>query len=341
MPRKGRKSNRVSLVTGATSPLGALVVRRLLEQGDEVRALVRYKPDSDPKRLKMLVGIKPYIADISKSDDETFSMMERACKDVDRIFHFASVPQTGKTHVDVYRNVSVVGTELLLRAYIASNEARKVRIIYSSSTAVYGYDRKDELLTEESKTSPKNPYGESKFMTEEVIKAFAAVNSRITYTIFRIAVMYGPGYDYGFEQLFKLIKSGRMRIIGSGANHLTLVNEHDVADAAVLASDSERAANRIYNLSDGINYTQKGLLQMAAKLLGTTMPDKGVNPTLAALAAKASGVDGSQMRFLLSDRTMSIDRIRKELGFIPKRTIESEGSALIDEFKRQYSDEIK
>lgn len=328
----------MSLVTGATSPLGALVVQRLLEQGDEVRALVRHKPDSGPERLKLLVGVKPYIADISKSDDETFAMMERACRGVDRIFHFASVPQTGKTHVDVYRNVSVVGTELLLRAYIASNDASsKLRIIYSSSTSVYGYDRKGELLTEESKTSPKNPYGESKFMTEEVIKAFAAVNSRITYTIFRIAVMYGPGYDYGFEQLFKLIKAGRMRIIGNGDNHLTLVNEHDVADAAVLAADNESAANRVYNLSDGVSYTQRELLQMAAKLLGTTMPDKGVNPTLASLAAKASGVDGSQMRFLLSDRVMKIDRIKKELGFVPKRTIQSEGKALVEEFKQQYS----
>jgi UDP-glucose 4-epimerase len=267
-------------------------------------------------------------------------MMERACKGIDRIFHFASVPQTGKTHVDVYRNVSVVGTELLLRAFIASNEEdSKLRIVYSSSTSVYGYDRKGEILTEDSNTAPKNPYGESKFMTEEVIKAFAAVNSRITYTIFRIAVMYGPGYDYGFEQLFRLIKDGRMRIIGNGDNHLTLVNEHDVAEIAVIAADNENAANRVYNLSDGISYTQRGVLQTAAKLLGTTIPEKGVNSTIAKLAAKAAGVDGSQMRFLLSDRVLSIERIKKELGFTPKRSIYTEGKALVEEFNKDYSSE--
>lgn len=339
MPRKNDpRSSGISLVTGATSPIGALIVRRLLDQGDEVRIIVRNRPDSGPERLKLLAGVKPYVADMGRSDNETFEMMERACKGVTRIFHMASVPQTGRMTVDMYRNVNVVGTELLLRAHISANKGTgiKMRMVYSSSTSVYGYDRKGETLTEDSRTMPKNPYGESKFMTEEVIKAFAAVNSSITYTILRIAVMYGKGYSYGFNRMFRLIKEGRMRIIGGGGNHLSMVSEYDVADAAILASLSPKAANKVYNVGDGNAYTQKELIQKAAKLLGAGMPMKGVSPLLAKIAAKAKGVDRSQMQFLLSDRIMSIDRIKKDLGFVPKRSIDTEGAAMVEEFMNSY-----
>ena len=120
-----------------------------------------------------------------------------------------------------------------------------MHILYSSSTAVYGYNRAGETLTEESKTAPVTPYGESKLMGEHVIKAFASANKRVRYTIFRIGIIYGEGYDMGFNRVFRMLREGRMKVIGDGSNHLCMINVSDAADAMItVLGGRARAATR-------------------------------------------------------------------------------------------------
>jgi len=209
-------------------------------------------------------------------------------------------------------------------------------VIYSSSTAVYGYQRGGEVITEESKPLPANHYGESKLMGEQVIKAFAAANDRIKYTILRIAVIYGPGYSSPFDRVFDMLMQGKMRTIGSGDNRLSLVHLDDVVDAIMDCSESKKSQNKLYNLSDGERYTQKGLLAKAAKMLGTEYPKAGTDNVFTKLLAVGGSFNKSQMQFLTSDRIICTAKIRGELGIVPKRSIDVEGKAMADEFMKQH-----
>ncbi len=333
-----RKEHKVALVTGATSGLGIALVNRLFLDGWEIRVIIRSKPEDNPEWRKLPPGVKPYVCDLSASDDNTVKSLREACSAVGTIFHLASVPQSGRYKLDNYINTNVIGTESILRAWIDSNtdEGQNMHIIYASSTAVYGHHRKGETITEDSETKPDGPYGESKLMTEQVIKALAAANKRISYTIFRMSVIYGSGYEYSFNRIFKMLKEGKMRILGDGNNHLTLISVDDVVDAMIAAAGRQNGVNGIFNITDGSKYTQLELIGMAAKMLRVPGPTSKVNATLAKIMARAKGIDQAQIRFLLSDRIVSIDKARKELGFTPRHTIDGDGKAMVSEFERSY-----
>ena len=136
-------------------------------------------------------------------------MLKEACAGVNCIFHFASANRPTTRKFSKYVEINVIGTENLLRAFIEANPGEaEVHVVYASSTAVYGYNRPGETLSEDSRTAPVTPYGESKLMGEHVIKAFASANKRVKYTIFRIGIIYGDGYDNAFNKVFSC--SGRV-----------------------------------------------------------------------------------------------------------------------------------
>ncbi|MDE1865237.1 MAG: NAD(P)-dependent oxidoreductase [Candidatus Micrarchaeota archaeon] len=335
--RKTHSSRRVSLVTGATSTLGVEVVRRLMKRGDEVRVVIRQHPEHNQEWKGLPSGVKPYVADLSFPSADTFKILREACEGVNTIFHFASANRPTTRKFSKYVEINVIGTENLLRAFMESNPSdAHVHVIYSSSTAVYGYNRPGETLTEDSRTAPVTPYGESKLMGEHVIKAFASANKRVGYTIFRIGIMYGGSYDVSFNKVFRMLKEGRMKIIGDGGNHLCLVNVNDAAEAIVMASESPKSRNKTYNMTDGVKYTQKELIGLASKFLGLDMPKGKISKFLVKMMTVGRSFDDAQLQFLLSDRIVSVERAKKELGFRPKRSIEIEGKSMVNAFLKGH-----
>lgn len=335
--QKTPKGKHVSLVTGATSTLGIEVVKRLVKRGDEVRVILRQHPEHNPSWKRLPPGVKPYVVDFSVITPDASKVLKEACAGVDQVFHFSSANRPKTNKFSKYVEINVIGTENLLRAFIESNPGdAPLHIVYSSSTAVYGYDRKGETLTEESRTAPITPYGESKLMGEHVIKAFASANKRVTYTILRIGIMYGEGYNDAFNKVFKMIKDGRMKIIGDGGNHLCLVNVNDVADAMVMAAEAPKSANKTYNMTDGVKYTQKALITMAAKFLQVAMPKGSISRFLVKMMTIGRSFDDAQLQFLLSDRIVSIEKIKSEIGFRPKRSVEVEGKEMVAEFLKGH-----
>jgi len=252
MPRKNRMDGKgkIVLVTGATSGMGRLLVKRLLESGYEVRVILRKSPSEHPEWMDLPKGVRVYVADIALTDRETVKELERASKDVSILFHLAAVTYNYRSNygervnTNVMIETNVVGTENILQAYSEANKTGRLRLLFASSTAVYGSKRAGETLTEESDPSPNNSYGESKYMAEQVIKAFASANPRLKYTIMRIGVIYGKGYERNFMKVFKLLKEGRLVYVGKGNNHLPLVNVQDVVDGFIDAAGSERSANK-------------------------------------------------------------------------------------------------
>ena len=92
------QNRRISLVTGATSTLGVEVVKRLVTRGDEVRVIIRQRPEHNPEWKRLPPGVKPYVADLSTPAADSVKALQEACAGVNNIFHFASAnrPTTRK-----------------------------------------------------------------------------------------------------------------------------------------------------------------------------------------------------------------------------------------------------
>ncbi|MEM0147664.1 MAG: NAD(P)-dependent oxidoreductase [Candidatus Micrarchaeaceae archaeon] len=322
----------VDLITGVTSRLGSALAARLIERGDEVRAIIKDSPEKLESWVGMPSGVIPYVADLTLKTSADRASLQEAATGVDNVFHIAAAVYNYKNTTEELVSINAKGTENLLDAVIAGNYDKKsIHFLFSSTASVYGHRRSGEIITEESEVRPFAPYAKSKRIAEQVIESLCMVHKDIKYTIFRISTIYGKGYEKpSFCKLFSMIKKERMKYIGKGSNHLTLVNVNDVVDAFMLALDNQASFNKTYNVSEGKPYTQKELFDMAAEYMHVKKPSGTVPVWIARILAKSKGIKSDELEFLISDRIISISKIKKDLGFEPKASISKEGLEMID-----------
>lgn len=315
---KKRKNKEVSLVTGANGRFGRVLIKELIGKGHTVRALVLDKSMT----VELPTGVIPYVGDITDRN-----VVNSACKGADNVFHLAAIVSQHHQYAHEIVRVNAEGTHTILDGCEKNGVSH---FLFTSSVDVYGIKRK-ETLTEDSGLDPKDKYGYSKALAEEAILEHDA----IPYTIFRMATVYGSGFENSFFKMFKALKKQKIFFIGKGTNHLALVHIDDAIDAMMLAVKNDKSRKRIYNLTDGNHYTQEYLLNMAADMLRVPRPTSHVSEFMVKLIAKSRNLDSDELRFLMSDRRISIDRIRDEIGFEPKVSIEQGGKEMVSEFLRK------
>jgi nucleoside-diphosphate-sugar epimerase len=336
-----KKEAPICLVTGATTSLGRHLIQKLIKNGYQVRVVLKSQPKEDDQDWRKLPsGVIPYVADLTFKNAEDIKNLESACKGVEKVFHVAGASYNATSSYNKLIETNVIGTENLLKKCIEVNSQSTdpIQFLYTSSITVYGYRRSGELLNEKSSTKPGSHYSESKLMAEHVIQSFAETHSKLRYTILRLGTIYGPGYEKpSFFKAFKLIREGRMRYVGNGSNHLTLIHVDDAANALVLAAQNLKiAGNSIYNVTDGVPHTVVSLFSLAAKLMGVNPPSKKVNPTLARIMRKAVDINYDEYEFLSSDRIVDISKIKRDLGFLPHRKVEIDGALMVEDFMSEY-----
>ena len=320
----------VDLVTGATSVLGRTLVKRLLNMGDEVRVLVKEQPSDIAAWKSMPTGVIPYVADLTLKNSMDKHVLAEAAKGVDNVFHMAAAVYNYKNTYQTLMNVNVEGTENLLNSILEANkEGKELQFIFASSISIYGHHRKGETLTENSAAKPETPYAKSKYLAEQVLRSFSLAHKNLKYTVLRLGTIYGPGYEKpSFCKVFELIKKGEFMYVGNGENHMTLIYVDDAVEAFILASENRNALEKVYNLTDGQPHTQRSLMTLAANYMDVKPPSKHVPSLLAKLSRRSKNINIDEFDFIVSDRIISTESIKKDLKFSPKAKIENEGVAM-------------
>ncbi|MCB9777460.1 MAG: NAD-dependent epimerase/dehydratase family protein [Alphaproteobacteria bacterium] len=139
------------LVTGATGFVGANLVRRLLERGDEVRCLVR-KPNALVEGLDVELLTVPMVPR-DRQDQED---LVRALDGCDGIYHVAGVYDAGPSGRQTMRDVHVFGTRALCEAAVSAGVRR---MVLCSSSVTVGYGPIDHPGDEDTPLDPTPVYG--------------------------------------------------------------------------------------------------------------------------------------------------------------------------------------
>ena len=309
-----------ALVTGATGMLGARIVERLIEGGWTARALVR-----DRSKASWLEALG---AETAQGDLTDPASQRAAVAGCDVVFNAAAAIGSGSDH-EAYRRVNVTGTGHV----VAAAGAAGARLVHVSSTSVFGRHRYHCAPTDESVPLPGLPaadaYGRSKQEAERVVLD-AHTRGRVWAAVVRPPVMYGPRDRQFAPRLGPVLERGFFPLIGGGRTTLTLVHADAVADGAIRAAVTDRAAGRVYHLTNDFDVTVAELVRFASRGLGRRVRAPHVPGVVGRVAFRALAialVAGGRrdlaphaeglLEMLTRDNPFTSDRARRELSWTP------------------------
>jgi UDP-glucose 4-epimerase len=155
------------LVTGGAGYIGSHMVWTLLDAGEDVVVLDRL---STGFRWAVAPDARFYLGDVADPAVLKTIFIEN---DIEAIIHFAGsavVPVSVADPLSYYDNNSGKTRALLS----ASIDAGVRHFVFSSTAAVYGPQKTSDPVKETAPLNPENPYGQSKLMTEFMLRDAAA-----------------------------------------------------------------------------------------------------------------------------------------------------------------------
>jgi UDP-glucose 4-epimerase len=309
-------SEAVVLVTGATGAIGPTVVSACQAAGYAVRTLSRHPP----------TGVAVPGVDVRLGDVRDSQTVHSAVAGADIVVHLAALLHQFDPVLSpdrLYEEVNVGGTENVVRAAIAHHAKR---LVFLSTIAVYG-ESQGQMIDERTVPRPDTIYGRTKLAAEQLVLS-ATSGGRSIGTVLRAAAVYGPRVKGNYRRLAKAIARRRYIAVGQGRNRRTIVNEHDLARAVVLAAAHPAAAGAVFNVSDGRVHTLAEIVAAIHKAIGRQSPRLHVPLGAARIAAticegacRVVGFRPPVTRALLDKYTEDIaldgTLIQRTLGFVP------------------------
>ena len=245
-----------AFVTGGTGFIGGAVVRRLLEAGHEVKALVR--PRADTRQLDGL-PVERVTGDLR--DRESLHNGMAGCS---WIFHVAALySYWGYRSKDFYET-NVEGTRQVLE--VARGQGVE-RVVYTSSIAALGVHKDGSPATEDTPSTLANrigPYQRSKFLAEAVARDFA--HHGLPVVIVNPAAPIGIGDHKPTPTGQIIVDFLNGRIFGYVDTGLNVIDVEDVAAGHLLAAERGKAGERY--ILGGENLSLKQILDLLAEISG-------------------------------------------------------------------------
>lgn len=255
------------LVTGGAGFIGSHVAETLLAQGDQVRVLDNFFTG----RRENLAGFEGKL-ELIYGDVRDYATVKKAVGDVDYVLHLAAIPSVIRSVEEplLTNQVNVEGTLNLLQA---SRECSVKRLVYASSSSVYG--NSPELpRREEMYPSPLSPYSLQKLVGENYCSLFYQLYSLDT-VVLRYFNVYGPRQDpssiySGVISRFitAMLADEPPVIYGDGEQTRDFSFVTDVAWATVAAARATNLSHRIFNIASGQSYSLHQLLAILQEATG-------------------------------------------------------------------------
>ena len=300
------------LVTGATGKVGHALTRKLIERGDEVRALVR-----DPATAGIPEGAEAVRGDVR--DTESLVDAVRGCE---LVFNAMGLPEQWLPDDGTFHDVNAVGSENVTRAARAAGARR---LVHTSTIDVFHAARGARFDESELADYPKGTaYERSKQAAERLV---LDAGGGIEIVMVNPAGVYGPGpmRPGGLEEdLFRPLVRGRLPAVPPGG--MGVCFSEGVAAGHLLASERGRPGER-YILCDR-HVDMRELAETVVRVAGRGRVPPRLSPTVARVLSGAGelvsrAIDkppllpSGQLTFLTWDAAPDSSKAQDELGWEP------------------------
>ena len=263
------------LVTGGAGFIGTNLVVRLLKDGHKVRVFDNFSAGRREDRIQK--DAEYFEGDIRNMED-----LRKAMQGIDGVFHLAAVPRVTYSveHPIETNENNITGT---LNVLVAARDAGVKRLVFSSSSSVYG-GSDGSKLQEDMCGHPLSPYALHKYTGEMYCRLFSELYGFETVNL-RYFNVYGPFLDPNGAYALVVGKFFRQRsnnepmtICGDGEYYRDYTHVSDIVEANALAMKSNQVGKgEIFNIGVGSACSVNKL----AKLIGgktVFVPDRPGDP---------------------------------------------------------------
>ena len=291
------------LVTGGAGFVGSNLVRRLIREGARVTVL-------DDLFTGRLENLPPSGFDFVQGSVCDAGVVDKVVAANEVVFHAAArniVVSTKNPREDFETNIG--GT---LNVLMAARASGTKRVVYTSSTSVYGNPRYLPI-NEDDRLSLLTPYSVSKLGGENYCMAFY-VSYGLPTTAVRYSNIFGPGQDPAnpycgvVAKFIESLFAGQPPVIhGDGNQSRDFTYVDDAVEATLMAATSDRALGEVFNVGTGV---ETRVNELAATLIRIT----GVN--VQPVHKDRRDVDN------IRRRVVNIEKTRRALRWVPEITLE-------------------
>jgi UDP-glucose 4-epimerase len=291
------------LVTGGAGFVGGAVVRRLVEAGARVTVL----DDLFTGRAETIPTQAEFIHGSVTNQDLVRELVGRSSL----VFHMAArniIASTANPRDDFETNIG--GT---LNVLLAARESKPDRVVYTSSTSVYGNPRSIPI-NEDDNLVPITPYAVSKLSGEHYCLAFYESYNVPVATV-RYSNVYGPGQrpDNPYcgvvsKFLVNCHEATPLTIHGDGEQTRDFTYIDDAVDATLLAATHPRAEGDVFNVGTGIETSVNRLAELIGAAMGRSVDIQHID---------RRDIDN------IRRRVVNIEKMRRMLRWAPQVTLET------------------
>ena len=235
------------LVTGGAGFIGSNLVRALLERGDDVRVLDNFSTGNRAN----LEGLE---VEIVEGELRSYERVHNAVRGAEVVYHLGALGSVPRSVQDPLTS-SAVNIEGTLNVLLAARDEGIRRVVYSSSSSVYG-PRRELPVTEDMPPDPISPYGVAKLAAERYCVSFSRVYESFETVVVRYFNVFGPRQS-PFSQyaavipLFVTAIEARepITVYGDGEQRRDFTYVSNVVDGTIRAAEAAGASGRIFNVA--------------------------------------------------------------------------------------------
>jgi UDP-glucose 4-epimerase len=264
------------LVTGGGGFIGSHLAGALLERGHRVRVLDNFATGARSNVLTLGDEIE-----LIEGDIQSYERVTNAVAGCEVVLHQAALPSVPRSVQDPLTSnaTNVVGT---LNVLLAARDHDVRRVVYASSSSVYGASAGSGAKREDQPTLPISPYATAKLAGEGYARSFHEVYGLETVAL-RYFNVFGPRQDPNSEYaavIPRFILWGQqgkpLQVHGDGTQSRDFTYIDNVVSANLLAAraDAARVSGRAYNVGCGSRTSLLEIITMLEKMLGRSLTRK-------------------------------------------------------------------
>jgi UDP-glucose 4-epimerase len=254
------------LVTGGAGFIGSNVVRALLERGDDVRILDNFSTGSRAN----LEGLD---VEVVEGELRSYERVHAAVRGTEVVFHLGALGSVPRSVQDPLTS-SAVNVEGTLNVLLAARDENVRRVVFSSSSSVYGSSG-DLPRTEEMAADPISPYGVAKLAAERYCVSFSRVYEQFETVVLRYFNVFGPRQSPHSQYaavvpLFvtQIARGEPIAVYGDGEQSRDFTFVANVVDATLRAAGAAAVSGRIFNIAAGRPASVNELAEAIGGILG-------------------------------------------------------------------------